>query len=84
MNCRQFNEFILSFKRGELPEDQAERFRAHMELCPPCVTYMEQYDTTIELGKGCYGEKGAPQQMPEELVRAILASVEPRDRPPTA
>ncbi|MEQ8787483.1 MAG: zf-HC2 domain-containing protein [Pirellulaceae bacterium] len=74
MKCREFVDFLVDYLDGQLPPEQLEVFKKHLELCPPCLEYLESYKTTIELGRlaCCKHEEDAPPQMPEGLVRAIL------------
>jgi predicted anti-sigma-YlaC factor YlaD len=74
MNCRDVVEFLCDYLEGKLPEDQREVFQQHLDLCPPCLEYLESYKTTIELGRiaCCKHEEDAAPEVPEGLVRAIL------------
>ena len=76
MNCREMAEFLLEYAAGELPEDVRGRFDDHLRRCPECVCYLKNYAFTV---RACR-EAGTPKDLPplpEELVKAILAS-----RPP--
>ena len=67
LNCRELADFLA--------EGVEAAFREHMELCPPCVVYLENYQRTVELGRDacCGSAKDAlPEDVPEQLVRAIL------------
>ena len=74
MNCREFTDFIMAWMDGELPPDQAADFEAHVRLCPPCVTYLDQYKAAVEAGrKACEDEADVPADVPEELIQTILS-----------
>jgi anti-sigma factor RsiW len=82
VNCREFVDFLMGYLDGELEPAQAEVFRRHMQACPPCVDYLETYRQTIELGR-CLcetPEAPVPADVPESLVRAILAARAARER----
>ena len=34
---------------GELPLEQHQRVKTHLEKCPPCLVYLETYTVTIKL-----------------------------------
>ena len=75
MTCREFAEFLDAYFAGALaPAEQAE-FQRHVAACPPCVAYLASYGKTIDicnrLGKQ---QHDVPADVPEELVRAILAA----------
>ena len=47
-----------------------------MDECPSCITYLDTYRETIRLGKAvCADPEGpVPEDVPDQLVRAILAA----------
>ncbi len=72
MNCRECTEFLHDYLAGDLPDSQRRVFEGHLELCPPCVSYLESYRKTLELGALVAEEPAEP--LPEALIRAILAA----------
>ena len=76
MTCRELVEFLMSYMDEELAADQREVFEAHLTVCPPCKDYLETYRDTIRIGRvACREEDDAvPEDVPEALVRAILAA----------
>ncbi len=76
MNCREFVEFLMEYLDGELPQAQVTIFRAHMDDCPGCETYLDTYRETVRLGREVCGdpEGPVPEDVPEALVSAILAA----------
>jgi anti-sigma factor RsiW len=74
MNCREFVDFLVDYYENELPEAQHAKFQEHMQLCPPCVAYLESYEQTIRLGRAafeCLDDK-LPADVPDGIVKAIL------------
>ena len=51
-------------------------FEGHLVQCPPCRNYLDTYKETVELGKSlCNDPEGpVPENVPEELVQAILSA----------
>jgi len=80
--CRDFVEVIMAWLDGELEAGIRDRFDAHLAVCPDCVNYLESYKTTVALGKCiCDPDDPAapvPDDVPEELVQAVLAARGPR------
>ena len=76
LTCREFVEFLYAYLDGELPPEQAQSFKAHLSICPPCVRYLASYECARELPKKCaqLDQQGPPPDMPEDLVRAILTA----------
>jgi anti-sigma factor RsiW len=76
VTCRTFIEFLSEYRSGELPESQRDEFDFHLTECAECVAYLKTYDKTIQLGRGAFMEleAGLPADVPDELIRAILAA----------
>jgi len=76
MNCQECSEFILRYLEGELAADEHSSFELHLDRCPPCRRYLDQYTLTVKAGKAACAESdpGGPGDVPEELIRAILQS----------
>ena len=76
MTCRELASFIVDYLAGELPPERAGAFERHLELCANCRRYLEQYGQTIAAGQGAFTGPDAelPADVPDELVRAILAA----------
>ena len=76
MTCREFAEFIGEYLSGELPSDATAQFERHMSRCANCHAYLANYRTTIDLGRQAFADQEAnlPDEVPDDLVKAILAS----------
>ncbi len=75
MNCREFVDFLMAYLDGELSDAERSAFEQHMQACPPCVTYLETYGETVRLGGLCRDAEGpVPEEVPDQLVAAILAA----------
>lgn len=76
MTCRQFIDFLSEYLSGELTEAERATFDRHVAICTSCVAYLQNYRTTVVLGKAAFGavEDLVPPEVPEELLSAILAA----------
>jgi len=75
VSCREIVEFLDAYVDGSLPPDRHAVFEEHVEACPPCVHYLDAYRATIAAGRSLSDAAGdVPAEMPDELVRAILAA----------
>ena len=76
MTCREFADFIMDYLSGELPSESRAEFEYHLSLCTNCRRYLASYQETVKLGKRAFEDDDAnvPSQVPEELVKAILAA----------
>jgi anti-sigma factor RsiW len=75
LTCRELIEFLSAYLENEQPPGERAVFESHLAICPDCVSYVESYRLTIELGRqACDPEAELPEDVPSELVDAILAS----------
>jgi len=76
MTCRQaVDDFLMRYVEGELGYSEEFRFRLHLATCTNCRRYLDSYRKTVELGKGAQQNSDpAPSEVPQDLVKAILAS----------
>jgi anti-sigma factor RsiW len=75
LSCREFIDFLMDYVSGELPPGQRAVFEEHLGECPDCVAYLHSYQQTVRIEKvacGCHDT--VPDDVPEELIRAILAA----------
>ena len=47
--CREFVELVTEHLEGLLPEPVERAIAAHLELCEPCLIYLEQIRATTRL-----------------------------------
>jgi len=74
MTCREASDFLGAYLAGELDLPTRARFDAHLGVCPDCRAYLHQYALTRELSRGAFRASALESDMPEELVRAIIAA----------
>jgi anti-sigma factor RsiW len=72
VNCKECTEFLIDYLNGDLPAAQQRVFEGHLQLCPPCLSYLESYRATQKLGELVRDEPCEP--LPEAMVEAILAA----------
>lgn len=74
--CRELAEFLADYLENSLAAEQRAEFERHLRMCPSCVAYLNTYRQTIELSRRAYGsgDSDPPAEIPDELVRAILAA----------
>lgn len=81
ITCRELIEFLDRYVDGDLPPFMAVKFEEHLEVCVACVEYLHSYRETIRLaGEAWSGDEIAIEDVPSELIEAILAV---RDRAET-
>lgn len=80
LTCRQMIDFLMDYLSGELEADTRGEFERHLSVCPPCVDFMDSYRKTVKLARDAGREPPAPagDGLPDELVQAILKSIDAR------
>ena len=78
ITCAEFERFIIDHLESRLPKAQQARFESHLRICRPCRDYLAAYLRTVEIGKAVFDNSVAPlpDDVPEDLVKAILDSLE--------
>jgi anti-sigma factor RsiW len=76
LTCREIADFLMAYEDGELPDAVRREFDAHLAVCPDCVAYLESYRATVALGRRAFADEdaAAADEVPEELVQAVLSS----------
>ena len=74
ITCRDFVEFLDDYLAGALPEAKRSAFNAHLAACPSCVAYMKTYQASIRMGKAVLSGPELPADVPEDLLRAVMAA----------
>lgn len=70
LNCEQANAFILEYVEGTIPSKTRTAFESHMDMCPTCGPYFEQYQETVALVRETGEDLPKP---PEELIEFTLS-----------
>ena len=70
MTCEEFVELVTAYLDGELDPATTNRFEEHLDLCPGCVTYLDQFRETIDL-LGELPEESLSQEASERLLAAF-------------
>jgi anti-sigma factor RsiW len=80
LTCRELVEFLAEYLEGRLREAERARFDRHLATCPSCVSYARSYQDSVRLGKSAFScpDERVPDDVPEDLVRAILDARERR------
>jgi anti-sigma factor RsiW len=80
LTCRELIGRLADFSCGDLPAAEARESKRHLTRCESCAGYWRSYRTTVALARAAYANRNAgPPEIPEELVRGILAAA--RSRP---
>lgn len=74
-SCQDVNQFLVEYIDGVLEPDVQARFRAHLERCPRCLPYFEQYRMTLEMMRED-GRCDAPEALVEHTLEFLRANIE--------
>jgi anti-sigma factor RsiW len=64
LTCRELVEVITAYLEGALPPLQHAQFAAHLRECPPCCTYVADFQTLIQ-------QIGATRETPADTVDRV-------------
>ena len=70
MSCKELVEAVTDYLEGTMGAEERHRFEAHLEICPFCVTYLEQMRQTIAT-VGALREDSIDPRTRQELVAAF-------------
>jgi anti-sigma factor RsiW len=73
ITCRQLIAYIAAYLEHELNEVEASDFERHLERCVSCRAYLASYREMIVLAREVAVSDEYVDDVPEELVRTILA-----------
>ena len=65
-NRPQSNHVQIAFPKVE----------GHIEICSECAAYVDSYRTTVALARACEEVDALPDDVPDDLVKAILTARE--------
>jgi anti-sigma factor RsiW len=76
VTCREFSDFIVDYLSGDLAADSRAQFDRHLSRCTNCQRYLTSYEESVKLGRRAFDDPEAqvPAEVPEDLVKAILAA----------
>ncbi len=75
IRCDELIGFLDDYVEDRLSPDERACFEAHLSLCEACVRYLNGYrDTLRALALVARESDVVPDEVPEELVEAILAA----------
>lgn len=77
ISCEELIRFLLEYVEGSLPAEELQKFEEHLGVCEDCRAYLRTYEVTIRMEKSVAPID--PDDVPEELVQAVLAARNGRD-----
>ena len=75
MTCRELTDFLSDYVGDELPQPVRRRFKFHLWMCRNCWIYVSQFRETVAAGKRVCDDAPVDGPIPEEVVQAIMGSV---------
>jgi len=74
ISCESFETFIVDYIDDNLQDKQKRIFIQHLNECPACRVYLKNYEYRIQLSKSIFLNETDQQDIPNQLVNAILAA----------
>ena len=64
--CQKVAENLLLFRDGNLPEQEMQFLREHLQYCPPCLELLDGYEEVLNVL-----ERLKPVNMPSGLMERM-------------
>ncbi len=78
-DCKELITFLGDYLAHELPPERNLEFERHLAICESCVAYLASYEATIRMARSAVEPTSLTvEEMPADLVHAILASIDKR------
>jgi anti-sigma factor RsiW len=61
VSCQELVELVTDYFEGALTAAEREAVDAHLDLCPGCVTYLEQMRATIRVTRNLTAIEQRPE-----------------------
>jgi len=75
ITCEVFEGFMDAYLEGTLPARQKLLFEIHLKACKPCRQYLSDYRKMLTTTQAlAQHEKDALENVPEDLIAAVLAA----------
>jgi hypothetical protein len=70
LTCADVVKLVTDYHEGRLTPAERQRFEAHVSICPPCRSFLEQMRATFEL-LGELREEDVPPAVEQHLLAAF-------------
>ena len=67
LTCQDANTFLAAYLDGALDERTSERFAKHINRCPTCSSYLNDYESTVDLSRATRVQNAPPELVAETL-----------------
>ena len=74
LTCEEVDGFLYDFHEGHLSNIERLKFTLHLSMCRECKTYVREYKNTIRISQTGFIKADPVENVPEELMEAILKS----------
>jgi predicted anti-sigma-YlaC factor YlaD len=74
LTCEEVDDFLYRFNEGSLSYSENLKFKLHLSMCRECRDYVNKYKETIQVSKEIFIKANQIENVPEDLIQAILKS----------
>jgi len=78
--CDECVELLVDYISGELPLERARALEIHLDLCPPCVTFVNTYRNTVNIARTLQADD-IPPEVTQRLIDFLRKEKEAPHRP---
>jgi anti-sigma factor RsiW len=76
ITCADLEDLAADYLDGSLPSPKRAALEDHLDECRACREFLAAYRRTVGVAKIVLENKSATAEAPEDLVQAILVSLE--------
>ena len=79
--CEECVELLVDYLEGELPPSRARALEIHLDLCPPCVSFVNTYRGTVNIARSLRADE-IPPEVTQRLIEFLQKEAQGSQRPP--
>jgi anti-sigma factor RsiW len=79
--CDECVELLVDYLEGELPPARARALEIHLDLCPPCVSFVNTYRGTVNIARSLRADD-IPPEVTQRLIEFLHKEAQGSPRPP--
>jgi anti-sigma factor RsiW len=76
ITCADLEDLVADYLDGSLSSHQRAALEDHLDECRACREFLAAYQRTIRIARSVLENESATAEAPENLVQAILVSLE--------
>lgn len=76
ITCEQFEDFIIDYLEGDLPEKKRTLFEFHIRTCRECREYLAAYERARDIANENSRRVSTLEEVPDDLLEAVSQALD--------